>query len=488
MVPQDDEAPKDSKIPAHLRALFERSGDHKESSWLDSLLPESQDQLKTGRMGRALQLSKLAVGGSSRWLLNKAKNLVSSEESAEQREKETGMALAKEMLQTFSQMRGIAMKMGQMLSYMDNFLPPEAQRVLALLQRDAPPMSWSMIQDQIEDELGKQPEFLFADFDEQPLAAASIGQVHRAVLPDGTPVAVKIQYPGIDQAMRADLKNAKILGLFQKMLFFRTDAKSIMQELETRFLDECDYTKEAEYQERFRQRFQGHPHIAIPKVYRDFTTQRILTTEFQQGMGFYEWLATDPSEQHRHKIARAMYRFYLGSLYMDGLFHCDPHPGNYIFRDDGKIAFLDFGCCRQFPEERKNLWIRLCKTVIADKVEDLEELAIQIGFFAEGSNYNKEAFVELMRYLYRPYLKDEPFQWRDHPPETTFRRMFLDNPNLFKLNMPHDAVFLNRIGFGLVSIQAEINSPLNCRQQVLDYFSGNDPDWPEDPFLPPRLP
>lgn len=479
MSQNDDQS--NNAIPKHLQALFE--DDTQSSASVDGVLPDEGKKIRTGRMGRAFQMSKLAVGGGSKWLMSKAKNLVSDEEKKLERDKETGMALATQMLQTFSEMRGVAMKMGQMLSYMDNFLPPEAQKVLAMLQRDAPPMPWDVIEAQIEDELGGLIDDHFDEFSTTPIAAASIGQVHKAKLPDGTVVAVKVQYPGIADAMRADLKNTKIMGLFQKMLFFRTDAKAIMKELETRFLDECDYTIEANYQEQFYNRFKGHPHIVIPKVFRELSTSKILVTEFQEGMGFYEWVATDPSPEERKEATHSLYRFYLGSLYLDGLFNCDPHPGNYVFREDGKIAFLDFGCCRQFEEDRQALWIKMCQTVIAEKYEDLEELAVKVGFFPEGLAYDKDAFVDLMRYLYRPYLEDRPFDWREHPPETTFRRMFVDNPNLFKLNMPADAVFLNRIGFGLVSIQAEINHPLNCRQQVTHYFSGYDPDWPEDPFL-----
>lgn len=471
-----------SKIPKHLQALFEGE-DAKSTANVEGVLPDQGETIKTGRLGRAFKMSRLAVGGGSKWLMSKAKNLVSDEEKREQRDKETGMELATQMLKTFSEMRGVAMKMGQMLSYMDNFLPAEAQKVLAMLQRDAPPMEWSVIEAQLEDELGGLFDDHFDDFETTPIAAASIGQVHRAKLKDGTPVAVKVQYPGIADAMRADLKNTKILGLFQKMLFFRTDAKAIMQELETRFLDECDYTIEADYQETFYKRFEGHPTIVIPKVYRDLCTSKVLVTEFQEGLGFYEWIATDPSAEARKQMTHNLYRFYLGSLYLDGLFNCDPHPGNYVFRDDGKIAFLDFGCCRRFEEERRQLWIQMCKTVIADQTEDFEYLAVKVGFFPEGLKYDEDAFVDLMRYLYRPYLEDKPFDWREHPPETTFRRMFVDNPNLFKLNMPHDAVFLNRIGFGLVSIQAEINHPLNCRQMVQHYFAGQDPDWPEDPHI-----
>lgn len=391
------------------------------------------------------------------------------------------MALASEMLRTFSEMRGVTMKLGQMLSYLDDALPPEARKILAVLQRDVPPMSWDVVASQLERDLGRSAEDAFASIDQEPMAAASIGQVHRALLHDGTPVAVKIQYPGIEQAMAADLKNAQFLSLFQRMLFFRTDTKAIMAELEERFMDECDYEKEAAYQEAYRARFAGHPTIVVPKVHRELSGRRVLTTTLQSGLSFYEWLAADPSADERKRVTATFYRFYIGSFYMDGLFNCDPHPGNYLFAEDGRIIFLDYGCSRSYPPDRRAKWIELCRTVFADDRDRLSQLAVEMGFVSDGAAYDEEAFRELMRYLYAPYLEDRPFNFAEHRPEDTFRRMFVDNPNLFKLNMPADAVFLNRIGFGLVSLLAEVGSSLNCRRYANSYFEGVDPDWPGDP-------
>jgi predicted unusual protein kinase regulating ubiquinone biosynthesis (AarF/ABC1/UbiB family) len=430
------------------------------------------DKLSTSRIGRALKLSGFVMKSGSKMLISKVK--AEAEHAAQ-------LALASEMLRTFSEMRGVTMKLGQMLSYLDDALPPEARKILTVLQKDVPPMSWEVVSAQVERDFGKRPEELFLEISEVPMAAASIGQVHRAVLPDGTPVAVKIQYPGIEQAMAADLKNAQFLSLFQRMLFFRTDTAAIMAELEERFMDECNYEKEAEYQKAYRERFAGHPYVIVPEVHEEFSRRRVLTTTLMSGKTFYEWLRTNPSAEERHRVTAAFYRFYIGSFYLDGLFNCDPHPGNYLFQDDGKIVFLDYGCSRKFPEERRRAWIRLCKTVFTDDREDLKRLAVEIGFFEDGAAYDEEAFRELMRYLYQPYLEDRPFDFAEHRPESTFRRMFVDNPNLFRLNMPPDAVFLNRIGFGLVSLLAEVGSALNCREYANSYFRGIDPDWPDDP-------
>lgn len=474
----DDDRP--SGLPAHLKALLgDQEGLARE---VEKALGRSVDKLSTGRIGRALKLGKVAASGGSKIALNKAKALFGAA-SEELMSRDDAVSLAAEMLSTMSEMRGVAMKIGQMLSYIDDSLPPEARRLLAVLQRDAPSMPYDVVSKRLAEELGKTPDELFAEFDRTPLAAASIGQVHRARLKSGVEVAVKIQYPGIDKAMSADLKNAKVASLFKQALFVKTDIKAIMTELEQRLMDECDYRKEADYQETFRARFAGHPWIVIPEVFREFTTKHVLVTRLEKGKTFYQWLQGDPSMEERRRITKIFYRFYLGSFYLDGLFNCDPHPGNYLFREDGKVVFLDFGCSRKFEDHRRLAWIETAKAVRSDEPERIHRAGLEVGFLAPNTTYDRDAFRELMRYLYEPYLEDGEYDFSRHKPQKTFRTMFIDNPNLFRLNMPADAVFLNRITFGIVSLLTDIGATLNCYRVADDYFNRRDPDWPEDPFL-----
>lgn len=476
--------PRD-KLSDRLRALIGGDGDTLRE--VERILDRSADSVGTSRIGRAFKMGKLAASSGTKLAMSKAKGLLGGEGKLS---KADGVALALEMVETFSELRGVAMKIGQMLSYVDDSLPPEARRVLALLQRDAPPMPFATVKQRVEAELGRTLAEAYAEFDEVPLAAASIGQVHRARLHpdgDGTPgleVAVKVQYPGIDQAMSADLENGKILSIFQRALFFRTDTAAILGELEQRLLDECDYRKEAEYQDTFRARFTGHPFIVVPEVHRSHSTQRVLTTTLYRGLSFHQWLDANPSAAERERACRTFYRFYLGSFYIDGLFNCDPHPGNYIFLEDGKICFLDYGCSRPFPPERRRAWIDCATAVRRDEPAELERVGRQVGFLPpEVKEFDRDAFRTLMRHLYAPYLEDVAYDFSRHRPQETFRRMFTDNPNLFKLNMPADAVFLNRITFGLVSLLTDIGAPLNCYRLADAYFARRDPDWPDDPVL-----
>ncbi len=457
-------------LDADLRELLERQAE------------KQAEAVATGRLGRAFKLGSLAMSAGAKLAAGKARKLLGGEGPMLSRAE--GLALASQMLTTFSELRGVAMKLGQMLSYVDDGLPPEMRKLLAVLQRDAPRLPIATVRGVLREELGRDPDSVFDSFEEAPLAAASIGQVHRARLKDGTRVAVKVQLPGIEKAMRADLKNGKVVGLLHKALLVNAGVEGVLGELEERLLDECDYRKEAAYQESFCRRFQGHPTIVVPKVFPGVSSQRVLVSELMEGRSYQQWLAGNPSPEVRRRAARALYRFYLGSLYLDGLFNCDPHPGNYLFRDDGRIVFLDFGCCRPFPEERRRAWIAMQRAVQADAPEGIEQAARVIGFIPKNvHSFDRDALRELMRHLYEPYLADAAYDFAMHRPAKTFRSMFTHNPNLFRMDMPPDAVFLNRITFGLVSLMAEIGVPLNTYRLSGAYFAGRDPDWPEDPAL-----
>lgn len=462
---------KDREWPDHLRRL-ERELRGKARTQVGDLLSRGAEEISTSRLGRAARMGKVALGSGGRLVRREAKRALGRDDSEDME------ALGADLFQSLSEMRGVAMKLGQMLSYLDGVLPPEAQRVLTLLQRDAPPLPLSALESVLTEDLGAPIERLFTSFDERPLAAASIGQVHRATLPDGTPVAVKIQYPGIAEAMAVDLSNARILGLFQRALFFRTNTKAIFAELEARFLEECDYRREAEHQRRFALRFAGHPSIVIPEVHLSHSGRRVLTTTFEEGLGFYEWLDQAPSEAARRQAATTLYRFYLGSFYLDGIFNCDPHPGNYIFREDGKIVFLDHGSVRVFEPERRQAWIEMCLATCSDDQERMHRASQAVGFVPPNVSYDREALRALLRYLYQAHLEDHEFDFSRMSPADTFRQMFTENPNLFRMDMPADAVFLNRITFGLVSILSEVGVTLNCHRRVSRYFEGEDPDWP----------
>src|SRR5437773_5314802 len=230
------------------------------------------------------------------------------------------------MVETLGTMKGAAMKIGQLASFIDTeFLPPEYrelyQEKLADLRTSAPPMSWKRVKDVVEEEWGEPVEELFEDFEQEAAAAASIGQVHRATLPDGRRVAVKIQYPGVAKALRADMQNAGMILRLAKALAPGLDAKAAAEELKERVLEELDYEYEAQNQRTFSRAYRDHPFIYVPDVVSRLSRNRVLVTEYVEGMGFDEVKSLDP--EARSRFAEIVFRFYLGSIYQLQHFNAD---------------------------------------------------------------------------------------------------------------------------------------------------------------------
>src|SRR5437764_8973832 len=253
-------------------------------------------------------------------------------------------------------MKGAIMKAGQMISFIAEGLPPEARAALATLQADVPPMAPSLAEQVIREELGAAPDRLFLDWDPVPAAAASIGQVHRAVLRDGREVAVKVQYPGVDRAIRSDLDNAEMLyAMFSALAMRNLDVKALVDELRERMADELDYDHEARCQAEIASLFAGHPFIHVPAVLPEFSARRVLTSEWVEGMKWDEFL-DNASLEVRQRAAEVLFRFAQGSIHRNGVFNGDPHPGNYRFHKDGSVTFLDFGLVKRWaPGEVESL-------------------------------------------------------------------------------------------------------------------------------------
>src|SRR5438477_11324158 len=244
---------------------------------------------------------------------------------------------AEDVAEVLGGMKGAIMKAGQMVSFIAEGLPPEAQAALATLQADVPPMAPSLAEKVVRDEPGADPEKLFLDWNPEPLAAASIGQVHKAVMPDGRIVAVKVQYPGVDKAIKSDLDNAEMLyGMFASFALKNMDVKALVDELRARMADELDYRLEARLQQDFADRYRGHPFIHVPDIVPERSAQRVMTSAWVDGLSWaqFEEQATDDEKQ---RAAEILFRFAEGSIWHHRVFNGDPHPGNYRFIPGDRI-------------------------------------------------------------------------------------------------------------------------------------------------------
>ena len=256
------------------------------------------------------------------------------------------MQVAEEATELMGNMKGAFMKLGQIMSFATEVVPENARQALSRLQMDAPPMRFEVARKVIEDDFGRDLRELFRSFDEEPIAAASIGQVHRARLHGGEEVAVKVQYPGVAQAIETDLKAAGprcMLSAVNRNI----DAQGIVEEVKERLFEEFDYQKELSSQPLFGKLWQGHPLIRIPRVYPEMSAARVITQEYCHGLRFDEY-AEQASADQKRLCVHALTDFVFDSMYRLCVFNGDPHPGNYLMQADGGIVFLDFGCVKYF--------------------------------------------------------------------------------------------------------------------------------------------
>ncbi|UUY04880.1 AarF/ABC1/UbiB kinase family protein [Svornostia abyssi] len=312
-------------------------------------------KLPTGRVARTARVGGLVAGQGLRWAGMRTANRVRTPERAAAAQNDRTAALVHQLVDQLGQMRGAAMKVGQMLSMVEfDGLPEEQQdelqRKLAALRDDVPPVAFADLEKLMRQEFGGPLSRVFTDFDERAFAAASIGQVHRATTVDGDDVVVKIQYPGVAEAVETDLRNATLLLPLVKRLAPGLDGKALAAEMRERIGEELDYELEAQNQRRVERLLRGHPFARVPHVHTDLSTRRVLVSEYVAGERFEEVRRDD--EATRDRYGEILFRFFLGLLYRDRIALGDPHPGNYLLCPDGRVCFLDFGLLRDVGQDR----------------------------------------------------------------------------------------------------------------------------------------
>lgn len=373
------------------------------------------------------------------------------------------------LVRTMGELKGLPMKLGQILSFADETLPPEARRLLAQLQTHSAQLPFDQVHRVVADELGDRATTLLATMEPTPVASASIGQVHRARLPDGTLVAVKVQYPGIEEALRAELQTAAMAVHAVGALMPGMALESYVSEVRERLLAECDYAQEARSQNDFRERLRGHPVLRIPEVHFMYTSTRVLTTTWHNGLSLEQWLSTKPPLEARSLAGVALYEFYIGSLYRFGLFNADPHPGNYLFTDDA-VVLLDFGCVRAFAPGRIAALVALRDAVLAD-----EESAIRAALVGLGASEPRTTKVyatgrRLLRGFFAPMLEDR-FVRIEPTTESRLGTLLSDKRSVTELGLPGDLLFLFRIKFGVYAVLARLGAEANWHRLETDWRS-----------------
>ncbi|MCA9673111.1 MAG: AarF/ABC1/UbiB kinase family protein [Myxococcales bacterium] len=424
----------------------------------------------TSRWGRWLRIFSGAVRMTFRHMLRKLRRALTPKRRREALDRAFHERTAKAALETMGNMKGALMKLGQIVSFMDDTLPEAYKQQLKQLQRDAPPMDYDIVVRVIEAELGRSPEKLFSRFDRQPLASASIGQVHRARTRDGRDVAVKVQYPGVDRAIEGDVKNTAMLMGVVGALTPNIDVKPIVEELQARLLEELDYEHEAANQKLFVDLYGNHDKIIVPRVLPELSARRVLTSELVEGRGFYEFLA-DATPQQKKAAVAIIREFVFDSLMHHNVFNGDPHPGNYIFTKDGRIAFVDYGSVKRFDPQFIADFKHLNMCYLTGDRDGYFAKACEMRFIREGHAHkvDRDWLWEYARWFYIPLLEEnQPFHFTKEYCAKALGQMF--GPNMRKLNMPGDYLLINRITFGLNSILALLDACENWRELSMPYY------------------
>ncbi len=418
-----------------------------------------EKKVPTSRLGRFARLAALGTRTGA----GKIASMLGSERAEP--------ALAAAAAEALGTMRGLALKVGQMASYVDGMVPAEHkeayEQAMKTLRAAAPTMSAAAAAAVVKAELGAAPEELFASWGATPFASASIGQVHRARTKDGADVAVKVQFDGIDRAVAADLDNASLFGSLLGPLGSKFGVKAQMAEVRARFLEELDYRHEAARQAEFARCFAGHPRVRIPRVLGELSSRRVLTSEFARGIAFDE--ACGGSEPERRAWAETLWTFVFASLLQHGLFNADPHPGNYLFVDGGAVWFLDFGCTRALSADNLAL-VREChRSASSGDVAGLCRAARAMFQMPEGGPAADlaDAYVER---CFEPIWHDGPYRIeRDYAASLlqglrdNAMAMLKGSSKDFK-PLPPEWVFFNRLQLGFYSVLARLDVPVDYRR------------------------
>ncbi len=363
-------------------------------------MARENEKIPTSRARRTATVATLAASEAVKQFGTRAANVTRGEGAAEEAMARRQLETAKQIVAVLGTMKGAAMKLGQVMSFLDVGLVAEEhreefQRELAKLRDAAPTVSFKQMRRVVEDDLEAPLSEVFASFEQEPIAAASIGQVYKATLHDGRDVAVKVQYPGVAGAVRADMQNLDMILRLLKRMAPGLDAKAIAEEIKERIVEELDYELEAQNQRSLARIFAGHPFIVVPDVISSLSRERVLVSEFVSGAGFEELKTRSQAE--RDRLGEIIFRFFLGCLYRHRQFSGDPHPGNFLALDDGRVAFLDFGLFKRMDAEPVALELACQRAVVEGDAAALHDLLADSGFLPEPERVDHEQLLAFIR-------------------------------------------------------------------------------------------
>ena len=420
------------------------------------------------RWARNAEVAKLGAKVGTAYATTAARKVFVSAERRDELDRSREMKTAADIAESLGQMKGALMKIAQMAGYLDEGLPEPLRLALSQLQNQAPPMSPELAASVILQELGQHPDQLFVTWDPVPIAAASIGQVHRAVWLDASgierAVAVKVQYPGVDEAIRADLDNTQMLGSLFSAMFKGLDPKQMVAEIRDRIGEELDYEREATNQRLFADHFRDHPFIHVPDVIDSLSTARVLTSELATGASWAELLTW--SQDEKNLAAEAIFRFVFRSLYRFHAFNGDPHPGNYLFNKGGRVTFLDFGLVKYFSTDELQVFQNMISSaVLHPDWARFRSVIEEAGLLRAGAPIDTADAGEYFSHFYSFVRDDKVITWSSEYASATVRQTFdRESPIAQYASVPSSFVIIQRINLGLYALMGQLRATGNYRR------------------------
>lgn len=406
----------------------------------------------TGRFKRLTRLAGLGAKLSTGVVARGVKRLGGGQDALISKEG------AQALVATLGEMKGLAMKVGQMVSMNPELLTPEIRAVVSKLQNQAPPMPYAVVKQVIEEELKAPPEALFAEFDQTPLAAASLGQVHRAVTKDGMKVAVKVQYPEIRQALKADLSNINVLVKVLSTSTGLVEGKGYFDEVREHLENELDYRREAELARAYARAAAPLPDVVVPKVFDALTAERVLTLELLEGQHLKDFLHQEPfpPNDQRFAAARLLIRAVWGPFLTSGLMHADPHPGNFLLLPGGKLGVLDYGSTVKLSDSMRDVNSRMFHAVAQGKPYDPVALSLECGFRIEGKDEVVRPFINTIIQHATQHVRSRDFTFEGITPLADVKWHFARNARvMYQVMPPREAMmFFRALGGLMMNLQS----------------------------------
>ncbi|MFB6352097.1 MAG: ABC1 kinase family protein [Bradymonadaceae bacterium] len=426
---------------------------------------------------RFFEMAKTTASMAGDYTGTRIKSWFQSEEEREASREAAQRRNGERLAETLGELKGAVMKVGQMASVATDLLPDELAEPLEELQRDAPPMPYEVVADQIESELGAPPGVLFDDFDVEPFASASIGQVHRAVTDDGREAVVKVQYPGIDDSVSSDLGQLKMA--LRASGFLNSDKRAafdeLFDEIEARLREELDYTHEADNVRLFHSMYEDDPDVVVPEVIGERSAKRVLTLTYEPGDEL-RTVREDYSWAQKDALGQKLFAMFGTQLFVDKTIHADPNPANYAFRPDGTVVLYDYGCVKQLADDQHRSLLAIMRAGLNRDWEALDQALLDLGARIPDKPPIPDEVYETWHSIFiSPILEQDPYDYGDGVIYERFRenfQTFLDYEAWFQ--PPPGGVYIDRTVAGLHNILRKLEARVPCERIVRESLEAGE--------------